>query len=288
LPKAGQSGGGAEIFSMISATLSESDFAEQLNIRIWEKLSRFNWLPLNEARSFVRKLGLKNVYDWYEIKKTDKLPYNIPRSPENAYKNLGWKGIGDWIGTGKIADQFLEYLSFSEARKFMADNNIKSLPEWKKFRNQNNIKNIPAKLYRTYSDNWKGEPHFFDRELFSYKESKKFIQNFNIKSSRDYEKFVTSAKASFRLPRSPHRKYKNKGWSGWKDFLGYKIEKEAYSNRNYISYNEAKKLIVENGISTIREWNKFRKQNTNISIPSHPERTYKESWVGWVNFLGKE
>lgn len=288
LPKAGQSGGGAEIFSMISETLSESDFAEQLNIRIWEKLSRFNWLPLNEARSFVRKLGLKNVYDWYEIKKTDKLPYNIPRSPENAYKNLGWKGIGDWIGTGKIADQFLEYLSFSEARKFMADNNIKSLPEWKKFRNQNNIKNIPAKLFRTYSDNWKGEPHFFDRELFSYKESKKFIQNFNIKSSRDYEKFVTSAKASFRLPRSPHRKYKNKGWSGWKDFLGYKIEKEAYSNRNYISYNEAKKLIVENGISTIREWNKFRKQNTNISIPSHPERTYKESWVGWVNFLGKE
>ena len=123
--------------------------------------------------------------------------------------------------------------------------------------------------------------------LWFSKESKKYIQKFSIKSSRDYQKFIASGEANFRLPGSPHRKYKNKGWSGWKEFLGYKTEREAYSNRNYISYNEAKKLIVENGISSIKEWNKFRKQNTNVSIPSHPQRIYKE-WKGWNDFLGKE
>ena len=45
---------------MISETLSESDFAEQLNIRIWEKLSKFNWMPFEEARETIRKLNLKN------------------------------------------------------------------------------------------------------------------------------------------------------------------------------------------------------------------------------------
>ena len=65
-----------------------------------------DWMPFNKARAFVRKLGLKNVNEWYEVLKTDKIPYNIPHSPAHVYKNQGWKGNGDWIGTDRIADQF--------------------------------------------------------------------------------------------------------------------------------------------------------------------------------------
>jgi hypothetical protein len=87
------------------------------------------------------------------------------------------------------------------------------------------------------------------------------------------------------LPSVPSRKYKNSGWIDWKEFLGFVKEKVAYSNRKYLSYSEAKKTIKENDISTVREWNAFRRQNENIELPSHPERTYKDNWNGWEDFL---
>ena len=90
LPKGGQKGGGAEIFSMISETLSESDFAEQLNIRIWEKLSRFNWMPFEEARDYSRKLNLFGFKEWIEYYKKGNVPKNIPMFPDGRIYKENW------------------------------------------------------------------------------------------------------------------------------------------------------------------------------------------------------
>ena len=90
---------GLELFNVVSETLSESDFAEQLSIKVWEKLSRFNWLPFNQAREYVRGLKLKNQKQWTKFTKSDKLPVNIPATPYKVYKNYGWTSLGDWLGT---------------------------------------------------------------------------------------------------------------------------------------------------------------------------------------------
>ena len=66
------------------------------------------------------------------------------------------------------------------------------------------------------------------------------------------------------LPTVPSRKYKLKGWSGWKEFLEYKLEKVAYSNRKFVSFQEAKQLARTNKIESIRDWNEFRKENKKI------------------------
>lgn len=63
-------------------------------------------LPFYEARSFVRSLKLKNVYEWNDYKKGkligyDPIPNNIPKSPYSYYKNDGWIGFHDWLGTDK-------------------------------------------------------------------------------------------------------------------------------------------------------------------------------------------
>ena len=413
--------GGAEVFTMISDTLSESDFAEQLNIRIWEKLSRFNWmpfeeareyvrelnlksakqwveystsglrpydipsspqisyskvgwvnwghflgtgnlatkdfefisfkeardyarslnlkvvgewyglkenrpsnipsqpkntyrdlgwsgwgdflgiegykpkdedwLPFNEARSFVRKLGLKNINEWYEVLKTDKIPYNIPHSPAHIYKNQGWKGNGDWIGTDRIADQFRQYLDFEEAKKFMKENQIISKKQWRKFRKENNIDNIPYKLERTYSSEWKGAKYFFGTEIFTYESAKSFIAKFNIKSSREYNKFIKTKDSVINLPGVPHRVYKNTGWIDWKDFLGYNNENRGANKRKYLNFSQAKiflkKFEFKNSteyISAVRNPD-FRKDN---KLSTHPSRIYNDEWKGWADFLGKE
>ena len=89
------------------------------------------------------------------------------------------------------------------------------------------------------------------------------------------------------LPTVPHRKYKNNGWVNWQSFLGYDTEKEAYSNREYINYDEAKKWAVLNEIKGSREW-VVKGSRIHKNLPSQPSRTYKDKWNGWHDFLGKE
>ena len=157
LPKGGQKGGGAEIFSMISETLSESDFAEQLNIRIWEKLSRFNWMEFLEARKFVRSLNLKNVNQWRNSRNSNRVPNNIPSAPNTVYKNKGWISFGDWLGTGRVAHYNKKYRKFEDARDFARSLNLKSVKEWRDWCIKNKLPNdISTSPHNTYRN--KGLP----------------------------------------------------------------------------------------------------------------------------------
>jgi len=62
-------------------------------------------LPFEQAREFVRALGLKSEAEWTEYCKSDKKPGNIPSAPRVVYGDEGWTSWGDWLGTGRIADQ---------------------------------------------------------------------------------------------------------------------------------------------------------------------------------------
>jgi hypothetical protein len=74
--------------------------------RIADRLKEYR--QFHEARAFVRKLKLKSRKEWYAFCKGDmpqlgRLPVDIPSNPNNTYAAKGWKGMGDWLGTGSIA-----------------------------------------------------------------------------------------------------------------------------------------------------------------------------------------
>jgi hypothetical protein len=56
------------------------------------------WRPFKEARSFVRRLGLKSNDEWRDYSKSEKKPADIPTSPNAAYAKTGWAGYPDWLG----------------------------------------------------------------------------------------------------------------------------------------------------------------------------------------------
>jgi hypothetical protein len=62
-----------------------------------------NWRPFEEAREFVRSLGLKNCNEWRAWARSSYRPKNIPSAPREVYEKEGWKGFGDWLGTRRIA-----------------------------------------------------------------------------------------------------------------------------------------------------------------------------------------
>src|SRR5262249_25083929 len=92
---------------------------------------RGNWRRVRTARAFSRSLNLKSGAEWYAYAKTRKKPDDIPVSPKQTYEGDGWAGMGDWLGTGRIADQERQYRTFKKARAFARSLDLKSETEWR-------------------------------------------------------------------------------------------------------------------------------------------------------------
>ena len=42
--------------------------------------------------------------------------FDIPNDPRQVYKNNGWQGMGDWLGTGTVAYKNIQYKPFNKER----------------------------------------------------------------------------------------------------------------------------------------------------------------------------
>jgi len=101
--------------------------------RIANQLRKFR--PFLEARAFARKLKLRSQNEWIAFSKgkitgLGRRPADIPSNPGLAYADEGWSGYGDWLGTGRIADQLKKYRPFHEARNFAQELKLRSQTEW--------------------------------------------------------------------------------------------------------------------------------------------------------------
>ena len=105
----------------------------------------------------MHALGLKSTQDWRKYCNSGKKPEDIPRSPYTVWKNKGWKGMGDWVGTGRISSQerSRNFLSYSDARKVVHElakkYNIRTNKDWdaavKKGLIPDNIPATPREIY---------------------------------------------------------------------------------------------------------------------------------------------
>lgn len=178
----------------------------------------------------IKNISIKTIVEWNENVKNKNIPKNIPNKPDRYYKNKGWINWGDFLNTGRIANQNKKniFLSYQEASKFMVDNNIKSVIQ---FRNFNLPKNIPTSPDKYYSEwiNWgtffntgKIQDNIKSKNYLLYNDAKLFINNnYCIKSQKDWNDYVKLNKIPNNIPNHPELYYKNKnrGWLGWKNFL---------------------------------------------------------------------
>eukprot|EP00898_Chlorokybus_atmophyticus_P002970 jgi/Chlat1/3674/Chrsp24S00280 len=85
--------------------------------------------PFDEAREYVRRLGLKNQTEYKEWSKAGMRPVDIPGNPYNFYRDKGWISFPDFLGTerGKAGKQWrVPFKSYHEAKKFMKTQGLKS------------------------------------------------------------------------------------------------------------------------------------------------------------------
>jgi superfamily II DNA or RNA helicase len=190
------------------------------------------YLDFNSSRSFIQTLKLKNQREWIDYCKSGKKPFNIPSNPERVYTNSGWKGLGDWLGTNRIADFKKEFLSFDKARLFVQKLKLKSVKEWVEYcKSGKKPLDIPSKPNSTYKDiGWINWGDFLGNsrlathmiKFISYEECKKWFAKNNIKTPNEWRQFKIKFGRPNNIPANPDQLYKNKGWIDWTDFLDKK------------------------------------------------------------------
>jgi len=108
-------------------TVDDSELTDALDSVI-DDLKQI-YLPYDQARDFVRKLGLKGQKEWIAYSKSKIKPKNIPSAPYQYY--LEWNGYADWLGTSRI--RLTNFKPFEEAREFARTLNLKGIKEWTLF-----------------------------------------------------------------------------------------------------------------------------------------------------------
>jgi hypothetical protein len=117
-------------------------------------------LPFEEARAFVRGLGLKGGTEWKAYCKSGKKPVNIPSNPSTVYAGKGWTNFIDWLGTNNAKNGSISYLPYDYAHAFVRPLGLKSAREWSAYcASGERPANIPATPDKVYAGkgwtNWR-------------------------------------------------------------------------------------------------------------------------------------
>jgi len=107
--------------------------------------------PFKAARTFVRRLRLKNFKEWCAYCDSGKKPIDIPKIPSGPYANDGWIDWADWLGSKHIQPRG-KWRPFKEARAFVRRLGLRSAQEWRAYcRSGARPYDIPADPQRPYT-----------------------------------------------------------------------------------------------------------------------------------------
>lgn len=189
------------------------------------------YLPFEEARDFVRKLGLKNTNEWIAYTKSNNFPEFLPVSPNSVYNEF--TTYGDFLGNGYVANRQRNYKSYKDAKVYMLTTNVKTAKEWQNYKKENDIpSDIPKDPYTVYSNTgeWEGWGDYLGTNVIasqnknyrSYQEASKWAKKLKCKTVQEYRDYVKNNTIPDDIPIEPSSVYKRRGeWISWPDYLGY-------------------------------------------------------------------
>ena len=194
----------------------------------WHDWLGFSFLPFPDARTYMRRLGLKNRNDYWAWLRSGKRPKSIPYSPEKVYRYTGWKDLGDWLGTGNTGQQRKPRMSYEQAKTYIKAVGIKTQKDffqWRKTKERPNT--FPPDPVKTYVHEFEGWGKFLGtdrianqyKEYWDYQQAKAFLKVLNIRSVSHYRKLYESSLIPKEIPKNPWAYYKKKNtWVSFPDF----------------------------------------------------------------------
>jgi superfamily II DNA or RNA helicase len=203
-----------------------SDFCGFSNVRYEKNAQKF--ASYEEAKKIIHPYGFKNREEYKNFSKTKNFPQNLPVDPQKCKQYKDFFSWGDYLGTGNKRPQDKIFLEFEIAKQYMANHfpEIKNSTDYRSWKNRPDF--LPSNPNLEYENfNW---PDFLNTnnftpsnyEIRSFDEAKLLAVSLKLSSQTEWQEFCRSGKKPIGIPANPHRSYKDKGWNGWADFLGYK------------------------------------------------------------------
>jgi hypothetical protein len=234
-----------------------------------------------------------SISSWNRVK--ENLPCFIPKRPYIVYKNSGWTNWFDFIGVDLSPKE--NYLDFTEARNYVRDLKLSCSKEWFNHYKLNHKKsefpNIPKNANSFYRKsgwiNWTDflgssvKPTDINRNKLSYDELVKYVSNnlSHVKNKRQWIEYIKN-NISVQIPKHPDIVYVNE-WVSWNSFLN---KKEYKRNKQFYTFIECKEIIKRNNIKSNKQWREWVKGVE--GIPKNPESYFKDEWIDWYDWLGKQ
>jgi predicted helicase len=262
------------------------DFAEAISTRLWESVGRANWRKFEDARAFVRGVKLKSATEWVDYCRSGKKPTDIPSNPNLTYADAGWAGIGDWLGTGRIADQLREYRPFNKARAFARSLGLRSSDEWfdycKSGKKPTDIPTSPRAVYSeagwTGMGDWLGTGRLHGKGWQPFQKARAFARRLGLKSVGEWYKYCKSGKKPADIPTAPQTMYTEAGWAGIGDWLG----SGRLRGTGWRPFKKARAFARSFDFKSEADWRKYCKSGKKPKdIPTRPDGVYaKDGWSG--------
>ena len=221
----------------------------------------------NEARELAHSLKLKDQKQWFAYCKSSKKPNDIPQGPHRVYKNKGWKGFGDWLGTGNLGWKEKHELTrnFGDARKFVHSLKLKNVNEWREYtksgKKPDDIPATPNTVYKSDGwismGDWLGTGNIASHliQYRNFEDARKFARSLHLKTWQEWDAYCKSGKKPNDIPSGLYGTYK-KEFKGIGDWLG--TGNIASFNRKYRSFEEARKFVRKLGIKTYDKYREYK------------------------------
>ena len=275
---------------VFSEYLDEEELSNQLEIRLWEKLSRLSYVSFEEAKDYLKDFNFKSQVEFWEAHRTGLISNGIPYHAHSHYKLFGFTTYPNFLNYDGI---FRDRLDFEEAKREIQKLNFKTISDWRTACNEGKIPvAIPKRPDSYYKDkgwiNWgdwfgtgRGKKDYFD-----FKSAKELAQKLGVKSKTEWFTTYSSGKIASELPKYPDQTYEKNGWTNWGDFLG--TGRIADHLKEYLPFEIARSFVQKLKLQNAKEWKSFCSSNDFPSnIPKTPQSTYKKSgWNGMYDWLG--
>jgi pterin-4a-carbinolamine dehydratase len=213
-----------------------------------------------------------------------------------AYRDMGWEGVGDWLGTGVVATRDRAYRPFGEARAFARRLALKSATEWRAFCKTGKCPaDIPTNPWITYRDrgwvsfgDWFGTGTIatYDRDYRPFRQARAFVRRLGLRSEAEWFAYLKSGKCPLDIPANPWVVYRDRGWVSRGDWFG--TGSVSNRDRQFRPFHQARAFVRRLGLKSQPEWFAYcRSGRCPSDIPTNPHRNYRDrGWEGYGDWLG--
>lgn len=248
--------------------------------------------PFEEARAFVRSLGLAGYSVWAAYVSSGRKPDDIPARPDKAYPDQ-WLSIGDWVGQGHVyRERRSRFWLYRRARAFMHTLGLRNREEFDAYTHTKEAnRHIPKWPERHYSSEWKswedwlGEaaaaPQETKLQYRAFLEAREFVRSLKLQSTQEWLRMRHAGKLPKDIPALPQQVYDG-WWVSFDDWLGLDSESR------FASFEEAKTFVHGLHLPHAQAWQTYAKSPERpVNIPSNPNIMYPD-WDGWLDWLGNK